>query len=273
MGVFKFVIRGTRGSMPACGRDYVKYGGNTTCFSIQTDGGLIIFDAGTGILHVANDLAGFPEMPSITMFFTHFHMDHVIGLPRFDPLYSKQTTISIMADHHRGGDWKKTLRTFMGKPYWPVGLGECDAVMKLEDLPAEQDGMELYGVRISWFHVPHPQQCLAYRVEMPGNVVVIATDVEYDANRIPPDFIEFCRNADFLVYDTQYTPEEYAAHRGWGHSTWETGARIAGQAEVGRLILSHHAPDRKDREIDRIAEDAKKVFSRSIAATENMVLG
>lgn len=270
--MFKFMIRGTRGTMPACGGDYVKYGGNTTCFSVETDDGLIIFDAGTGISHVADDLAKLPQMPSITMLFTHFHMDHVIGLPCFNPLYSKQTSISIMADPRRSTDWRNTLTTFTGKPYWPVGLGESDATMKLGDIPVEQDGIELYGVRISWFSVPHPQQCLSYRVEMPGNVVIIATDVEYDTNRIQPAFVDFCRNADFLICDTQYTPDEYDARRGWGHSTWEMGVRIAKEAKVDRLIMTHYAPKRKDRELDLIVEAARKQFPQASPATENMIL-
>jgi len=270
--MYQFIIRGARGTIPACGQEYLIYGGHTTCFTVRTDSGLIIFDAGTGISSVANDLSELPTSPSITLLFTHFHMDHIIGLPIFSPLYNKNTEISILADRRRTDDWRTTLKNFIGKPYWPIGLAESDAVMKLEDIPVDEEAMELYGVRISWFLVPHPQQCLAYRVEMPENTVVIATDLEYNKNGIQSAFINFCRNADFLIFDAHYTPEEYPAHRGWGHSTWEVGARIANEAGVDRLILTHHAPSRKDTEIDRILEAARKVFPVTFAAAENMVL-
>lgn len=258
--------------MPVCGGRFLHYGGSTTCFSMQTDTGWIIFDAGTGIGHVARDLARLDEMPAITLLFTHFHLDHVVGLPCFDPLYSKRTEISIMADPRRSSDWRDTLYDFMAKPYWPVGLGEADANMRLADLPIEDQTMELHGVRISWFRVPHPQQCLAYRVEMPGNTVVIATDVEYEAGAVNPAFIEFCAHADFLIYDTQYAPDEYPAHRGWGHSTWETAARIAAESRADRLIMTHHDPDRDDAGVRGLVDDARKIFPNTEGATENMLL-
>jgi len=258
--------------MPVCGQRYLKYGGSTTCFSIHTPDTLIVFDAGTGISLLLHDLVNGPEMPAMTLFFTHFHMDHVVGLPCFDPLYRKDIRISIMADPRRADDWKQTLQAFLSKPYWPVGLGECAAGMTMTDLPVTDESVEISGVRISWFRVPHPQQCLAYRAEMPGRTIVISTDVEYTVRSADPKFIEFCQDADFLVFDGQYAPEEYERYRNWGHSTWEAAASIAEKARIGRLVLTHHAPDRIDSEIDRIVERVREVFPRTWAATENMVL-
>lgn len=267
-----FTIQGARGTIPECGAEFRKYGGNTTCYSVRTDKGIIIFDAGTGISRVASEIAGFQKKLPITLMFTHFHMDHVIGFPCFDPLYDKYASIRIMADPRRRDDWKHTLKVFMDKPYWPVGLGDTDIKMTLKDIPVSRDAMDVYGARVSWFAVPHPQQCLAYRVDTDNASTVIATDVEYDVDSIPPSFINFCRDADFLIFDAQFTPAEYPAHKGWGHSTWRTGTRIAAYAGVGRLILTHHAPKRIDRELENILKHARDEFTKTDLARPGMNL-
>jgi ribonuclease BN (tRNA processing enzyme) len=270
--MYEFTIRGTRGTIPACGTQYRIYGGNTTCYSVRTDKGVIIFDAGTGIGHVAAELANSAHAPHITLLFTHFHMDHVVGLPCFEPIYRKKTKINIMADPRRRDKWKHTLKAFMAKPYWPIALVDTEATMSLRDIPVNRDAMDLYGVRISWFRVPHPQQCLAYRIEMPDTSIVIATDVEYDCANIQTSFINFCRGVDYLIYDTHYTPEEYLEHKGWGHSSWRTGTRVAGYAGAGHLVMTHHAPSRTDKELQLIIGEAQDEFRNTILARENLLL-
>ncbi len=271
--MWDFTIRGARGTVPACGAQYLRYGGNTTCFSLQSRNGLLVIDAGTGIANLGREIAKLDKLPQVTIFFTHFHLDHLIGLPSFEPVYNKEATIALMADPHRANNWKETLNTLMGKPYWPVGLGETDATMKLEDLPVKEGKLECGGVKISWINIPHPQQCLAYRLETPEAVVVVATDMEHNAHTIKPAFLDFCGNADFLICDAQYTPEEYPAHCGWGHSTWQACTFIAREAKVKQLVLTHHAPTRTDDEVDMIIKAAQKVFPNTIGAAENMKLG
>lgn len=268
----QFIILGARGTMPACGAEFIKYGGNTTCFAMQNDHGVIIIDAGTGISHLARKIDSLSSIPQLTMLFTHFHLDHVLGLPCFNPLYNSDTTISIMADPRREHDWKDTLVTFMGKPYWPVGLGDTDAIMQLNNIPIDDGDMTIYGTRISWFSIPHPQNCLAFRMETGDKSLVIATDVEYDPDSISEDFINFCAKADYLLFDNHYTPEEYPKRVGWGHSTWKTATAAAERADVGQLILTHHSQSRTDAQIDTIVESARKVFPNTTAAVEDMVL-
>jgi ribonuclease BN (tRNA processing enzyme) len=267
----EFIIRGTRGTVAACGKDFLKHGGHTTCLSLRTDEGLIIVDAGTGISHVAKEIAALDVPPPITMLFTHFHMDHVVGLPSFNPLYSKNACITIMADPRREQEWRETLTTFIDKPYWPIGLRESDAVY-MTDIPYESENMELYGATVSWFDVPHPQSCLAYRFEISGASVVVATDTEYALDDIDPAFIEFCRGADHLIHDAHFTSKEYEKHIGWGHSTNDVAARVANEAGVGQLILTHHAPGRIDDDIDSIVEETRKSFANTCAASSNMVV-
>lgn len=258
--------------MPTCGPNQRRYGGNTTCFTLQTDEGMIIIDAGTGISTLSREIARMPAVPPLTLLFTHFHLDHVVGLPSLEALYNPKAHVTIMADPRRPENWKETLTTFMGKPYWPIGLGDVDAVMRLEDLPVASGTLELYGARISWFRLPHPQQCLAFRLKTESEDIVVATDVEYDRRHIPPAFIEFCAGTDFLIFDAQYLPAEYEAHRGWGHSTWEVAALAAAQINPDELILTHHAPERTDDEIDSSVESARAVFQRTRASAEGLAL-
>ena len=258
--------------MPVCGKDFLQYGGCTTCFSLETDQGLILLDAGTGLTHVARELAVRSELPPITMLFTHLHMDHLLGLPCFAPLYQSNAHITLMADPRRAGSWQIDLRTFIGSPYFPVGLADVDASMELHNLPVAQDGMDLYGVRITWFSVPHPQQCLAYRFETPGGVIVVATDTEYTPETLDPAFVDFCRRADTIVFDTQYTTAEYDAHRGWGHSTWEAAVTLMNEAAPGTLVLTHHEPQRTDDQINALLRVIQADTPGIRAGADNMVL-
>ena len=268
-----FVIRGTRGTLPACGADFLRYGGDTTCFSLETPQGLLVIDAGTGLRHVTQELADRVDLPSITVLLTHLHLDHLIGLPSFGPLYSSHARIRFMADPHREGDWQHALRAFMRKPYWPVGLTEADATLEFTPLPESGTPFELYGIDIQWCAIPHPQQCVAYRLTWAGGSVVIATDVEYTADKIPDSFVAFCKNADHLIFDAHFTPAEIAQYPGWGHSTWKAGVALAKLSGARQLLLTHHSPKRRDQEIDAIVDTARRVFPATRGASTNMVLG
>lgn len=268
----KFIIRGARGSMPVCRHSILRHGGNTTCFSLQTDKGLIVFDAGTGISSVSRDLASCPATPPITIMFTHFHLDHVIGLPAFSPLYDPRAWINFMGDSSRKDDWPTTLRTLFAKPYWPGSLTASGAGKCFEHLPSDQNFLQIYGARISWCPVSHPQGCLSYKVECDDKVIVIATDHEHTRSDVSEGFLEFCHGADILIYDAMYTPAEYVDHVGWGHGNWQLGVQLALEARVGELILTHHEVTRTDTEIDEIVRQTRKYFPETKAAMENMVL-
>jgi phosphoribosyl 1,2-cyclic phosphodiesterase len=270
--MFTFVIRGTRGTSTMCGKNFLRYGGHTTCFSVHSSEGTIVIDAGSGIVNLCRDIQQHKGNHDITMLFTHFHLDHIIGLPSFLPLYEKESKISIMADPRRPENWKQTLTTFMSKPYWPVKLGETQSALEFKDLPVDIGSMTVYGLRISWFRVPHPQQSLSFKIEDGTKSIVVATDVEYECGKADPAFINFCKNCDHLIFDSQYTEDEYKHFKGWGHSTWNTGVSIAKSASAKQLVLFHHLPDRTDDEIDSIVKEARNVFPVTEAAHPNMTL-
>ncbi len=266
----RFTIHGTRGTMPVAGRQFARYGTQTTCFSLRTPQGLIVVDAGTGIISLSESLQHETELPPITMFFTHFHLDHVIGLPLFQPIYQPQARITMMGDPDRPGGWKRALTTLIGKPYWPVDLLDQRTSIRLQDLPAGRFTMLRHGIRIAWCQAWHPQQCMAYRLESNVSRIVIATDHETGNRQIDENFLSFCRGADMLIMDAQYTPRELTAHRGWGHGSWLTAATIAREAQVGELILTHHDRYRTDAHLDAIVRKARRLFPRTRASREGM---
>jgi phosphoribosyl 1,2-cyclic phosphodiesterase len=270
---YTFRVRGARGTIPCSGSEFLRYGGNTTCFSLDTPEGILIVDAGTGMASVTAETYRRRVCPPVTILFTHFHMDHVIGLPVFNPIYQHGAEVTLMADPRRDGDWKSALRNFISRPYWPVGLGDGNGAMRLVDIPVAKGRLAVMGVEVAWFAVPHPQQCLAYRLSFGDSSVVIATDTEYVKGAVDPAFAAFCRDADALVFDAQFTPEEYPSHAGWGHSTWDVAAEAASLARVKKLVLTHHAPRRTDAALDSIVRETRRLFPETDVAFEGMVLG
>jgi len=258
--------------MPVTGRQFSRHGSHTTCFSLKTRQGLIVIDAGTGIISLADRLNKAKTLPPITILFTHFHLDHVIGLPLFKPLYRPQARVTFMADRDRPGDWTRSLKTLVGTPYWPVNLADCRAHIRFQDLPAKQTALQLYGIRVVWCPVWHPQQCLAYRLDTPDQSIVIATDHEHGIPRLDERFLQFCRGTDKLIIDAQYTPSELTAHRGWGHGSWHEATAIARKADVGELILTHHDRYHTDTDLDAIVRKARRHFPRTRAARDDMTL-
>lgn len=267
----KFLIHGARSGWPVSGAQYRRYGGNTSCFSLETDQGLVIFDAGTGLASVGHELTQRAALPPVTILFTHFHLDHVMGMPTFQPFYKPGARVTLLGHPNRAVPWQRALKSVFGKPLWPVELLEAGAAIRLDELP-RHGSLMLYGAKISWCPVWHPQTCLSYRIETPDHTIVLATDCEHGRADLDPAFLEFCRDADVLIHDAQYTPEEYSHHRGWGHSTWEQAAQRAAQAGVGRLILTAHDPTRSDDGIDQIVEHATRIFPNTSGAIEQMAL-
>ena len=275
-----FIIYGARGTLPVGGKDFEKYGGHTTCFCLKTSQGLIIIDAGTGISLI--DETKDEELLPATMLFTHFHLDHLLSLPFLKRIYNQKSSLKLMADPSRRPDLRSTLMNLFTPPYWPVLMDKTAASFEFNNLPEGAfssgesacggNSIELYGVRVSWCHLYHPQGSLAYRLETAEGSVAVVTDHECGDPKLDDILLQFCSKADFLIYDAQYTPDEMETHRGWGHSSWAEGVEIAVKAKVGELILTHHDYKRQDDEIDAIVEATRRHFPKTRAANEGMIL-
>lgn len=286
-----FTVRfwGTRGSIPSPGPSTVRYGGNTPCVELRTsDDWLIILDAGTGIRDLGRSLLerenGGPVAGDI--FLTHAHWDHIQGIPFFAPLFRKGNRFTIWGSKSLQTSIDRVVRDQMSPVVFPVSFEELQARIDFQEL-AEERRMG-NGYEVSAIAVRHPGGALGYRFSTgngEGGALVYVSDNELSTQARyddPPDWrrklVEFARGASVLVHDTMYTTEEYASFVGWGHSTHEQAVELALEAEVGRLVLFHHRPERSDEEVDRCLEICREMAARRggrlevVAAAEGLTL-
>jgi len=264
---------GVRGTFPAARRPGSKIGGNTPCTEVASSAGdIIVIDAGTGIRALGDDLISNRSAKplGLSVLFTHFHIDHVQGLPFFAPLLLVDADITFYSAIDPE-DVKGHLARLMGKPYFPMPFDKTPAAKSFRRI--DENGVRIGPVRVTACPLHHPQGAVAYRLEEDGTAVVIATDTEPDGGPLDERLVKFAEGASCLVSDATFTPEEYAAgKKGWGHSTWRDGATLAGAANVARHFLSHFNPDHSDRTILGLERQARRVFPRTVCAREGMRL-
>ncbi len=259
---------GVRGSIPTPQAENLEFGGNTACVEIRLPSGVVlVFDGGTGIRDLGLLLTReFVDRPlNLNVFLTHFHWDHIQGIPFFGPLYSARNTVTFYG-HGALGHPERMLGGQMQEPYFPVGLDRAAATKEFVEVG--RSNIRIDSATIHPFPLNHPQGAIGYRIENDGAVIVYATDLEHGHAELDGVLQEFSRDADVLIFDAQYTPEEYESHQGWGHSTWLEATRVASDARVGRLILFHHDPSHDSKKTIEIVEQARQHFPNTIAAQE-----
>jgi phosphoribosyl 1,2-cyclic phosphodiesterase len=259
---------GVRGSIPTPLIENLEFGGNTACVEIRLPSGeVFVFDGGTGIRELGLLLSReFSRQPlSVNLFLTHFHWDHIQGIPFFAPLYGERNLV-VFHGHGALGHPEKMLFGQMQAPYFPVGLDRAPAGKEFVEMTSQE--LKFGQVTVRAFPLNHPQGALGYRVERNGASIVYASDLEHGDPKLDRVLRENAEGADILIYDAQYTPEEYGDHRGWGHSTWREAVRVASDASVGQLILFHHDPAHDSAAMRSILAEARKIFPATIAARE-----
>ncbi|MFW6051265.1 MAG: MBL fold metallo-hydrolase [Myxococcota bacterium] len=265
---------GVRGSVPAPGPHTAGIGGNTSCVEMRCDGVRLVFDGGTGLRVLGKHLAS--ESPqTLHLFFSHVHWDHIQGFPFFAPAFIAGNTIHMYGAANVDGTIEAAMAGQMEFPNFPVKLRDLPSELVFHDLAAPDEVTVAEGVRVRTAAGNHPGGVLAYRVEHGGRSVVYATDTEHFEGGVDQRLLELARGADVLIYDSQYTPEEYAGEQGlsrvgWGHSTFVEGARLAGEAGVGQYVLFHHDPDQDDEAVRDKERRARELFPRSLAAYEGL---
>lgn len=249
MSNFSLTVLGARGSMPIDGKNFVRYGGSTSCYKILADDEEIYLDAGSGIVS-----ANPSPKTRITILLSHMHLDHIIGLPFFVALGQKNRPIDIYAKERSGLSSQDALDRLISPPFWPLKIGAYPANVNFHDLP--QETFKIGEVSIETMDGKHPQGSTIFRVTFGGKSLVYATDFEHTSKSCEK-LANFSRDCDLLLYDAQYTEDEYKKFRGYGHSTPDEGLKVAELADAKKILFIHHSPCRNDDELD----DLERKFS------------
>jgi phosphoribosyl 1,2-cyclic phosphodiesterase len=263
---------GVRGSTPTPQAENLRFGGNTPCLELRSDAGnLLIVDCGSGLRMLGKALLKeFGDRPVRGhILLSHYHWDHIQGLPFFVPLYRKGNSFCFYSYSLPGPSIEEALQGQMANPYFPVGMTAMNSKPTFVEIGEGPFRIEDFNIRAQ--HVRHPQGCFSFRIENNGRCVLYATDNEPGDTQGDRAIRDLARGVNVLIYDAQYSREQLRGEKkGWGHSTWEEGVEIARQAGVGELILFHHDPDSDDEAIRRIEAEARARFPNSRAAFEGM---
>lgn len=232
-------------------------GGNTTCLSIRTaSGGLIIIDAGSGIRELAASLARAGETArDFHILFTHFHWDHLQGLPFFAP--AGYTPGNRMFFYSPREGLQQILEGQMRPPYFPVGIEAMGAEKHYVRIGTQ--GMALGGAAITWKAMKHPGGCIAYKISEAGRSLIFSTDSELSPEdfRRTPENTAFFQDVDLVILDAQYTLGEAIEKYDWGHTSYSMAVDFAAEWGIRRLVLFHHEPSYSDRKIYAMLNSAK----------------
>ncbi len=266
----KLYVGGVRGTTSVTGEAFAHYGGDSSSFLIEGPSGeRVIIDAGTGIHHVASRLQGNPpESYAALLLFSHFHLDHLAGLPSFAPLYEEQWTIEMASRVMEELVAEDVVHSLLSPPLWPLTIDEFKARKRYRILDAESmEGPNLYGaLQIRWCPTHHPGGSTAFRVDEPGvGSVVIATDLEWaeSTDEEKSWLVALCATpapADVLVFDGKYAPDQYEPFRGWGHSTWKEGIDLAQTCGVRELWITHHDRSMNDEACRKRDDEIRSVW-------------
>ncbi|CAN5411959.1 MBL fold metallo-hydrolase [soil metagenome] len=262
---------GVRGSIPCPGPNTVRYGGNTSCVEVRCGEHLLIFDAGSGLRMLGLALAEEAAHLDTDLFFSHGHIDHLIGLPFFVPAFVKGNRLRLWAGNLKpAGGVQETVRKLMSYPLFPIEIETAQGSVEFNDFTPGEVLTPRPGIEVMTAALNHPGGATGYRVEFAGRAMAYITDTELSADAFDPALLELVRDASIVVIDTTYTDEELPEHVGWGHSSWQQAVRLANEAGVGKLYLYHHDPEHDDDQMDRIAEAAARARPGTVVAREGL---
>jgi phosphoribosyl 1,2-cyclic phosphodiesterase len=277
---FQVQFWGVRGSIACPGKDTIRYGGNTPCVEMRVGKERLIFDAGTGIRLLGEQIIS-ESLDTINtgttghIFFSHSHWDHIQGFPFFTPAFMTGNRFNIYGGLTPNGiSIKERLNTQMMDPNFPVPLKIMGAEMHFHNL-AVGEVVRVGDATVTSASLNHPGGATGYRVNYGGRSAAYITDTEHRMGELDTNILRFIEGVDLFIYDCTYTDEEYispiSSKVGWGHSTWQEGVRLAQAANVKELAIFHHDPSHDDRFMDEVARSAKAIFAGAIVAKEGQI--
>jgi phosphoribosyl 1,2-cyclic phosphodiesterase len=256
---------GVRGSVPWATPASIGCGCNTPSVEVADEqtGAALILDAGSGIVGLGEHLGSTPRQ--IPILLTHYHWDHLQGLPFFSPLYKKGWEPSIWAPALHRAD-PASVEAIFQQPFFPVPAEALPSRPRVSMVQSQESVIGGFHVQLQ--ALTHPGGSFAYRIHGQRGDLVYATDHEFGEERTDAALAQFCRGAADIILDAHFTPDEIKTHRGWGHATWRQCAELAAGAGAGRLWLFHHKPGRSDEEVAAIEAKAREIFPSTEAARE-----
>ncbi len=275
--LFKVKFLGVRGSYNLSDSKMQRYGGNTSAIEIETETQRIFIDAGSGITKVVPE--GFNK--EMTLYFSHYHWDHILGLPFFTPLYDEQASLLIRGMAPEKYTLNQVVEMLFDTPFCPIGWDSVKDRTKIEVI--NKEGSEvLEDIKVDHIGLRHPGGSVGYRFTSGDKVVVILTDIEMsrafdtyeaDFNRLR----DFVNQADVLIMDGSMTNEEYYGKDGsnkvgWGHSPLEECILLAQKGQVKKTYMTHYLPNREDQQNDEILKQIRKKYEGIYFAQENEVI-
>jgi len=265
---------GVRGTLPVPGEDTIRYGGNTSCVSLEfPKGGLFIFDAGTGIKSLSDYLeTENRSQVEAKIFISHPHWDHINALPFFSPLYMQGNEFEIMGPAHGDISIRELIAGQMDGVYFPIEIKEFGATVSFQDL--KEGAFSIDGIQVQTILLNHPGHCLGYRIDYKDRSICYITDNElfpktsrfYNSAYIKK-LTAFIQKTDALVADCTYTEDEYVQKIRWGHSSITEVIHLAHRAKVGNLYMFHHDPSHTDATIDAKQDHAQSLLKELKSAT------
>lgn len=298
-GNMRLKFWGTRGSISTPGKQTVKYGGNTPCIELRlSNDNLIILDAGTGIRNLGEALIEKGESIKANILISHPHWDHIQGFPFFKPAFISGNELTVIGGEIERLTLQKIVSDQMNKVYFPIQLNELKAKINFRKVGEEE--FDIYNASVRTIFLNHPTFAIGYRITHNGKSLVYISDNEPFDRRVAQSIrnvdkiivekflhsaedpnqriFDFVQDADVLIHDATYTPEEYVDRVGWGHSHYLFTLKVAAEGQVKKLVLFHHDPAHSDEKIDDILNKCRKEINNRkysfdcIAAIEGMEL-
>ena len=234
----KLKLYGSKGSIPLYSKRCIKTGGNTACLRVDINGETVLFDCGSGIMEYAAEIKD-EQSASFDICLSHLHVDHIIGLITFAPMFDPSSKIRLFTSSRGDTSLKNQVFGIFKPPYWPIDLEKimnCECVEIEPSVPFEVRG----GVKVTPMTGEHPDETLSFRVDHNGKRLVYLLDYEisYD-NGSYENLVEYCRDADCIVFDSCYLPDDYPPRVNWGHSTHLSGIKLAKDCGCKKLVLAH----------------------------------